>query len=204
MIKAFATFFGNAAAVSILEKMSHVHPRVIGWQIQQGHLSKKHVLDLLEHNWSIDFYNGQDAHLFKRGGSTLLPWVPDTVIDKKAGYEFFRLFYILLNSMGAKPGKRMKNGLPSLYFGHRHYKPRDWPGTNQPKNPVRAKYLLQALHEVYRRFSFNPVLMDALAGRSTQQDLQQPKICAIAYFLSIIRETPCDPKVQKNAEAEFF
>ena len=74
MIKAFATFFGNAAAVSILEKMSHVHPRVIGWQIQQGHLSKKHVLDLLEHNWSIDFYNGQDAHLFKRGGSTLLPW----------------------------------------------------------------------------------------------------------------------------------
>lgn len=66
MIKAFATFFGNAAAVSILEKMSHVHPRVIGWQIQQGHLSKKHVLDLLEHNWSIDFYNGQDAHLFKR------------------------------------------------------------------------------------------------------------------------------------------
>lgn len=106
--------------------------------------------------------------------------------------------------MGAKPGKRMKNGLPSLYFGHRHYKPRDWPGTNQPKNPVRAKYLLQALHEVYRRFSFNPVLMDALAGRSTQQDLQQPKICAIAYFLSIIRETPCDPKVQKNAEAESF
>ena len=189
-IEAFAEVFGLSMAVKEIEELALVHPRVVGWQAANGLLNKKHVRTLIDMNWLKPGYSGWDAQEFVQGGPVMLAWIldwvklPDTIINEEDGYAFVRYISGLLDEMEAEPGERAADGMTTLKNGHQFRKHRVWAEVSDLATPIIAGPTLIMLRTLYKRFGFDHLLMDAVAGRWTSVDLHDARVCAIVHYIN--------------------
>ena len=163
------------------------------------------------HNFGVVF----DAQTGRQGGKAMLDWVkdwvllPDGMIGPRQGYQVAAHISGLLDACLALPGPREGNGMPALVHGHGHRTYDAWQDDSHMAAPLIAGDALRVMHAAYRRFGFEPILMDALVARWSEEDLQDPRVCALLYVRYSDLPSPRPPMTDAqwatichNAQAE--
>lgn len=191
IIEAYAQTFGLSTALDAVEKFGVLHPRVIGWQAENGMVSKTHVHALVDLNEQIPRFSGWDAQEFVKGGPALLSWIldwvelPDAVINARDGYAMSRYISEVIDAMDAEAGERAADGTSTLKNGHQYRKTRVWTKVSDLATPVIAGPALVMLRSLYQRFGFDPMLMDAILGRWTEGDTADPRVCSVLHYMDV-------------------
>lgn len=189
VIQAYADVFGFPNAFYNIDGMPLVHPRIIGWEANNGHISKKHVRNMISISQIRPGFSGWDAEEFVLGGPVMLAWVldwvklPGSVIDARDGHAFVQYLHGLLEEMHASAGERNDQGLAMLQAGHQYRKTRVWTQVSDLATPIIAGPTLIMLRAVYERFAFEPKLMDAMEERWCRGDLDDPLVAAVVNYM---------------------
>lgn len=194
VLDAFAQVFDAATVSQWAQNFSFIHPRVVGWQFEHGYTNTKNAMDLLSVQWDRSDFMARDAMTFAQGGPVMLDWVrawtqlPDALISPQNAMALLQWAAARLRYAEAEPGIRADDGMPTLRQGHQYRKCRNWRDASHIAAPLLAGDALRMIHAIYRRFGMEAVVMDALIGRWTQEDLHDPRVCAVLYVNHVAKE----------------
>lgn len=189
VVHAFAGIEGGPRAAQLIDAFRWLHPRVVTWQMEQGVDSRQHTNDLhLTMEWPSKF-TGYDAKLYAFGGPVVQEWVsemlrwPDDVLTPYDGYRLGRLMQQWLERGEVSPTARDDEGR-SCVSKEGSYRPiRPWYNPSDLEPVLYADQAMDMFNAVCKRFGFEHKLMDAISGRWTPEDLQDPRVCAVIDFL---------------------
>ena len=223
VLDAFAQVFDAGIVSQWIENFSFVHqhvhvafvhPRVVGWQLGHGHRAGKDIHRALALKWEQTSF-ARDAITGSQGAAVFLDWVraclalPDDTASAQNAVGLLACIGKDLWEAKAEPGVRGEGGMPTLRSGHQYRKHRRGFDGSHMAAPLIAGDALRVMHAAYRRFGFEPILMDALVARWSEEDLQDPRVCALLYVRYSDLPSPRPPMTDAqwatichNAQAE--
>lgn len=223
VLDAFAQVFDAGIVSQWIENFSFVHqhvdvrfvhPRVVGWQIEHGQRPSNNVHRALTLKWDQTSFS-RDAMTGSQGAAVYLDWVrawlelPDAVVSPKDAIALLARVGKDLWEAKAEPGVRGEGGMPTLRSGHQYRKHRRGFHGSHMAAPLIAGDALRVMHAAYHRFGFEPILMDALVSRWSEDDLRHPRVCALLYVRYSDLPSPRPPMTDAqwatichNAQAE--
>lgn len=189
VVQGFAAVEGGPKAAQAVDACRWLHPRIVSWQMEQGVISKKHINDLYSTmDWPSKF-TAYDAQHAVFGGPAARTWVgsmlqwPVNTMAQHDSYRLARLMQQWLERAEVPPAPRDAQGLSCISRAGRYRDIRPWYHASDLEPTLHADEALAMFNDVCQRFGLDNKLMDAISGRWTAADLDDPRVCAVIDFL---------------------